>query len=98
MVEQPDTVIPRLHMSPSQRFRTSELGDMDDKAINLYERGRVPLTLTHPKGGKSGHGRMSDFANEEERDRWRSSWQRFPHTVQCVVSAKHDGLACGAIF
>ena len=41
LVEQPDTVIPSLHMRPTQRLRTSELGDDDDKVVNLYEEGRL---------------------------------------------------------
>ena len=92
MVEQPDTVIPQLYRPPTQRLRTSEMGDADDKPINLYERGRAPLAPVKAVGGTSGHGRLRDFADAEERDRWRSSWARFPHTVRAVVAAEHDGL------
>ena len=91
MVEQPDTVIPSLGMEPTQRFRTSELGDDDDKTINLYEEGRAPIRRVRPAGGTSGHGRLQDFLDAEHRDRYRSSWERFPSTALGVVTARHDG-------
>ena len=92
LVEQPDTVIPDLFIQPTQRLRTSELGDQDDKCINLYERGRQRLKRTHAPGGKSGHGRLSDYADAEDRDRWRSSWDRFPRTADAVAAALPDPL------
>ena len=91
MVEQPDTVIPSLSMQPTQRFRTSELGDADDKTINLYEEGRTLIRRVRPAGGTSGHGRLQDFLDAEHRDRYRSSWERFPSTALAVVTAQHDG-------
>ena len=90
MLEQPDTIIPDYFQAPSQRFRTSELGCVDDKQINLYERRRCRLRLTHLPGGRSGHGRFHDFRNADERDRHRSSWQRFPELVSAVVAAPAD--------
>lgn len=91
LVEQPDTVIPRLHVKPTQRVRTSELGDDDDKQLNLFEHGRCLLKRVAPVGGTSGHGHFRDFANAEERDRWRSGWHRFPRTARAVVSVGHNG-------
>ena len=90
LVEQPDTVIPDLFIQPTQRLRSSELGDSDDKCINLFERGRERLIRTHPSGGTSGHGRLSDFANADERDAWRSSWERFPLLATAVATAAHN--------
>ena len=88
MVEQPDTVIPDFFILPTQRLRTSQLGDADDKGINLYERGRERVPLAHEVGGTSGHRRLADFPDAEARDRWRSSWQRFPRTVAAIVACE----------
>jgi hypothetical protein len=92
MIEQPDTIIPDFYIRPSQRFRTSETGDLDDKQINLYERRRARLPLTSCAGGTSGHGQLGDFADAEERDRLRSSWLRFPLLVKAVIEAPYDPL------
>ena len=92
MLEHPDTVVPDFFQQPTQRFRTSQLGCVDDKRINLYERRRQRLTLTEAAGGTSGHRRLHDFANADERDRHRSSWARFPQLVEAVVSAGIDPL------
>ena len=92
MLEQPDTRVPDFFISPTQRFRTSEMGDLDDKTICLYERGRAKLQRVCPAGGVSGHGKLYDYASAEERDRWRSSWLRFPHLVAAVVEAGLDPL------
>lgn len=37
--------------------------------------------------GTSGHKRLRDFSGADERDRWRSSWARFPKLCQAVVAA-----------
>ena len=92
LLEQPDTRVPDFFILPTQRVRTSELGDEDDKTICLFERGRARLQRTHEPGGTSGHGKLRDFANSDERDRWRSSWARFPRFVQAVVAASPDQL------
>ena len=92
LVEQPDTVIPDFFIQPSQRFKTSELGDEDNKTINLYERRRMRLTLQQAPGGVSGHGKLHDFIDADDRDRWRSSWDRFPCTARAVAEAPHDPL------
>ena len=89
MVEQPDTVIPDYYLRPSQRIHTSEVGDEDDKTVNLYERGRNPLERRHPpRGGSAGHKRLREFRTADERDRWRSSWTRFPNLVRAIVRAE----------
>lgn len=92
MLEQPHTRIPNFFILPSQQLRTSEVGCDDDKAICLYERGRMAIQRTHPPGGRSGHGQLADYANADERDRWRSSWLRFPQLVRAVVAASHNEL------
>jgi hypothetical protein len=88
MVEQPATVIPRLIMEPSQRFRTGQMNDCIDKEVNLFERGRAPVAIKRQSGGVSGHGNLHDFADAEERDRQRSDWSRFPNTVDALVEAE----------
>ena len=94
LLEQPDTVIPDYYIRPSQRFRTSQLGCADDKRINLYERcrARLPLIVHDPSSGRSQHGQLRDFIDAEERDRWRSSWLRFPQLVEAVAAAAFDDL------
>ena len=83
-IEQPNTIIPEFVMRPSQRLRPCDVGDADTKPINLYERGwgAVPL-LRRPVAGASGHYSLRDFKNADERDRWRSSWARFPSSMCC---------------
>ena len=54
------------------------------------------MPLTFSVGGTSGHGRLYDFANAEGRDRWRSSWTRFPRTVASLVAARHNGSPASA--
>ena len=90
LLEQPDTRVPDFFIQPSQRLRTSEMGDEDDKTVCFYERGRARLLRVRPPGGKSGHGRLHDYASADARDRWRSSWQRFPHLAAAVVAAPHN--------
>jgi hypothetical protein len=87
-VEQPATLIPRYSLQPSQRFRTGQMDDDIDKEVNLYERGRAPIAIVRESGGISGHGRLQDFADAEERDRHRSDWRRFPRTVAALVGAE----------
>ena len=96
LLEQPDTRVPDFFITYTQRLRTSEVGDDDDKTVCLYERGRMRIRRTHPPGGTSGHGNLHDYADAEERDRWRSSWRRFPRLVSAVVRASHDPLDTAA--
>ena len=88
-MEQPDTIIPSFYISPTQRLRPCEVGDADSKPINLYTRGRAPVVITHPgaQGTQSGHGHLRDFPDADARDRWRSSWARFPHLAAACVQA-----------
>lgn len=86
LVEQPNTVIPRYYLQPSQTLRPCDVGDPDNKPINLYCRGRAPVALlSTPVAATTGHGRLADFEDAEERDRWRSSWARFPSLVSAVT-------------
>jgi hypothetical protein len=68
------------------------VGDLDDKTFCFYKGGRARIRLTHTPHGGSGHGRLSDYANPEERDRARSSWRRIPFLSGLVVAAAHDPL------
>ena len=89
LTEQPRTRIPDFFINPTQIIHTSEMGDEDDKVVCLYERGRSRLRAVAVAGGTSGHGQLFDYADAEARDRWRSSWRRFPLFVQQVVAATH---------
>ena len=89
LTEQPRTHIPDFFINPTQIIHTSEMGDEDDKVVCLYERGRSRLRAVAVAGGTSGHGQLFDYADAEARDRWRSSWRRFPLFVQQVVAATH---------
>ena len=94
LIEQPDTRIPGFYISETQRLHTSEVGCLDDKTVNFFERNRGLIERTHPVGGKSHHKRLRDFPDAEARDRWRSSWQRFPQLVQAVVMASPSDQGC----
>ena len=92
LVEQPDTRVPDFFIRPTQRIRSSEVGDADDKTFCFYERGRATIHRTHPPLSGSGHGRLADYADAEDRDRSRSSWGRIPILASRVVAAAHDPL------
>ena len=86
LVEQPDTIIPDYVLAPSQRLRPCDLGDDDNKPINLFSRGRLPVAVADQAlQGRSGHGELRDFADAEERDRWRSSWARHPRLAHAAT-------------
>ena len=92
-VEQPNTIIPDYLFHPTQRLRPCDAGDPDVKPINLYERGWGPLALlSTPVAAASGHRRLQDFDSAEDRDRWRSSWQRFPLLCVLVVTLSQQQL------
>ena len=94
LIEQPDTRIPEFYISPTQRLHTSEVGCSDDKTVNLFERNRKLIERRQPVGGKSHHKRLRDFPDADARDRWRSSWGRFPELVQAVVAASPSTQEC----
>jgi hypothetical protein len=90
VVEQPDTWIP-LYYQPDlrgaqrQRVRPSFFGDPERKAINLTLSGGplvVPYTDQMAAGDRLG---FYDFKDAEERDRWRSSWARFPELCRALA-------------
>ena len=86
-MEQPNTIIPDYLFFPTQRLRPCDAGDADTKPINLYERGWGRLNLLpKPVEASSGHRNFYDFTSADERDRWRSSWARFPWLCACVVA------------
>lgn len=94
MVEQPATVIPDHYLHPTQRVRPCDVGDTDNKPIHLFERGgRMMLQRDPLATGQSGHKRLRDFSGAEERDRWRSSWARFPKLCRAVVAAVDEEAA-----
>ena len=85
MVEQPDTVIPRFYRSPTQRVRPSYFGDASRKPINLYLVGTDPLAPPLDHVGVADSGAFYSFSDADQRDRWRSSWQRHPLLVSAVA-------------
>ena len=40
------TRVPDFFIQPTQRIRSSEVGDIDDKTFCFFERGRAPLRRT----------------------------------------------------
>jgi hypothetical protein len=46
----------------------------------------VPLLPQANANAVSGHKRLQDFEDAEARDRWRSSWLRFPRLAYAVAS------------
>ena len=93
-VEQPNTIIPEFLFGPSQRLRPCDAGDADSKPINLYERGwgRLQL-LSTPAEALSGHRSLRDFEDADARDRWRSSWARFPCLCALIVALSQEQLS-----
>ena len=98
LVEQPRTLISDFYLLPSQTIRPCDVdaavarggdvhgADGDNKPICLYERGRLAIPQVYDQRvGISGHGQLRDFVNAEARDRWRSSWARFPHLSEAVI-------------
>ena len=85
MVEQPDTIIPQFYAPPTQRVRPSFFGDASRKPINLYLRGTDPLRPPLDAIGAADSGRFHSFADADERDRWRSSWLRYPMLAAAVA-------------
>lgn len=49
--------------------------------------GRNLIAKDPLAAGTSGHKRLRDFVNAEDRDRWRSLWARFPRLSALVMSA-----------
>lgn len=88
VVEQPPTLIPDFYISPKQRLRPCDVGDGDSKQIHLFERGgRLLIPRISGAQGTSGHKRLRDFHDSDDRDRWRSSWARFPKLCAALVQA-----------
>lgn len=88
LVEQPPTIIPNFYIQPTQSLRPCDVGDTDSKRFHLYERGgRRRLTLQPGAQGVSHHKRLRDFEDVEARDRWRSSWARYPKLCRAIVEA-----------
>ena len=94
VVEQPDTIIPTFYDASTrgyhrQRVRPSFFGDAAGKPINLTARGLPPLIEPSQDPGAAEERRFFDFADGEERDRWRSSWGR--HPKMCTALARWLG-------
>lgn len=96
IVEQPNTIIPDFYRTPDLVVRPCDAGDADNKPMHLYTRGAWNgLPQPTDNTGVTGHKRLRDFANAEERDRWRSSWARYPKLCEAIVRAG-DGAALPA--
>lgn len=90
-VEQPNTIIPDIYRPPDAVMRPCDAGDADNKPMHIYTRGAWPgLPRPTDSRGVSGHKRLRDFVDAEERDRWRSSWARYPKLCDVVVRAGDD--------
>ena len=99
-IEQPNTIIPDLYISYNQSLRPVDVGDDDSKPIFLYTDGHGDVRLLDRAEsdtdlvvrGCSGHKRLRDFVDSDARDRWRSSWLRFPHLSAAVVASHEESL------
>lgn len=88
-MEQPDTIIPDCLLPATVTFSPEECGDPFRKTIVAFIRGSPPpwfdpsVRVTGVFAGK----RLSDFASADERDRWRSSWLRYPATCRLLAQS-----------
>ena len=90
LLEQPKTIISQFYLQPTQIIRPCDAGDDDTKPMELRLRGRelVPVQQLPDAVASSGHKRLRDFRDADERDRWRSSWGRFPLLCDKVVEVR----------
>lgn len=90
MVEQPRTVIGRFFDWPLFETRTARFGDRLNKTICLYFVAAHVLELeTHHRqqaGPCLPRKPYWEFADAEERDRYRSSWSHFPLFVRALAT------------
>ena len=98
-IEQPNTIIPDLYLSPTQSLRPVDVGDCDTKPIQLFQEGHGPVRTVAANTSSaatpravSGHKRLHDFEDSDARDRWRSSWLRFPLLAMRVVESHEIAL------
>ena len=95
LVEQPDTIFNDAFDADAwpdvqvHEFRTAQYGDSPDKFVRLTTRN-VALPPPPFPGARSPRPPRSqfDFANPDERDRSRSTWQPFEGTCAALASAK----------
>ena len=82
LVEQPVTVVGRYFEWPTTRLRTSAFGDTMDKSICLrlvgLELSGLGAYHRDPIGPLQARLPIWAFANDEERDIYRSAWSHFP--------------------
>ena len=98
-IEQPNTIIPEYVMQPTQRLRPCDAGDPDTKPINLYQRDCGPVALLHePVAATSAHYSLREFRSADERDRWRSSWARFPALCAAIVVLTAEQLESDSLL
>ena len=97
VVEQPDTIVYDEYRPPGvtiRALRTSQFGDESDKFVRLALRGvQAP---PKPPGGSGRRveqvGRSAQrYANEDERDRARSSWLAHPRTCAALAGLPSQG-------
>ena len=90
MVEQPVISLGRFFKWPSTRIRTTSFGDWMGKTICLYlVAASVPALSDHHRaldGPPAKRRTHWSFADSEERDRHRSSWEHFPLFVAALTS------------
>lgn len=92
VVEQPDTIIHQFYQPDRhtgvrrQRLRPSFFGDSSRKPINLTIVGGAEVSPPTTLVGNADPLSFFDFDNAEERDRWRSSWARFPNMVTFLAA------------
>ena len=96
-VEQPNVWIPVFYSAPYHRVEPAFYGDRVTKTINIFSRGiTLPPFKTKERGDWS-RKRFRDFADGEEADRWRSSWEHYTQMTACLARDMELHGSCVAL-
>ena len=96
-LEQPDTIVSDYLVPYSADFRACDAGDPWTKRFQVYLRGTSRTTLEIDPGWsvdgrrRGGSDFRRQFKDADARDRFRSSWEDFPHTANLIVSQVRPG-------
>jgi hypothetical protein len=88
LVEQPYTKWLDLILPCTQQLSPAQCGDDDGKAICLRGRniGRIHVPYPHAVG-EVRRRTLREFPDADTRDRWRSSWSRYPALCALIAAS-----------